>query len=65
MTFFITKTSNRGYEELRDFETLEELKKYLGALDGEVVMATPENYDIQLRDDVIDFVIEIYDDYRE
>ncbi len=68
MKFVIQRTSsNKPYESIKNFETIDQLIKFKEQVKNELVITDnffyKENFVPEIAD--IPYVIEIYDDYRE
>ena len=61
MKFNVIKTSDDKFYELRDFQSLEELMKFVEENDGYAVIGIADTW----RYDNDYYTLEIYDDYRE
>ncbi len=70
MKFAVTKTSNPHYEELKEFNTLEELVNFLRELShgkrfGVDLILSDSLFFPTLGEDEYEIGLEIYDSYRE
>lgn len=69
MKFAFTKTSNYNHEEIKEFNTLEELIAFLRSFEhdgmgAELILST-RTYFRNFEPDEYDIGLELYNDYRE